>query len=110
MKDDGYNSDDTEIEFIGYGRRAPDVQPVQGAPHPPYAIVAFDPEVQNLLDRYNVPWGVQWEISRLISNGQLSWRSIKPEHLSQLGTRNQDAVPKFLSRLNIPREDNSRVL
>ncbi|KZT43218.1 hypothetical protein SISSUDRAFT_1116585 [Sistotremastrum suecicum HHB10207 ss-3] len=111
MNGNSYDSDDTEIEILPGDPRLVGAPPgrVSGAPHEPYAVVAFDPATQNLLNRFNVPWGVIWEISRLITNKKISWHHITPGILSKLGKLNSEAVPMLFDLLKLPREGDPLV-
>ncbi|KAI0305318.1 RNA dependent RNA polymerase-domain-containing protein [Multifurca ochricompacta] len=57
-------------------------------PLEPY-IVAFNASVQRAMDARGLPWGVQWEIARLISLGCCSWEDIS---LSELDTLREEGL------------------
>ena len=38
------------------------------------------------MDTRGLPWGVQWEVARLISRGHCTWEDISIDHLDRLRT------------------------
>ncbi|KAF5390517.1 hypothetical protein D9757_002717 [Collybiopsis confluens] len=81
--------------------RKSDSEPV--LPLYPPVFVAYSRSVQTWLDSRSLPWGVQWEIARLVSLGRLKYEKVYMNDLDKLKAEgsNVKAVPqveKILSR------------
>jgi RNA-dependent RNA polymerase len=107
------------------GKRAASDTSVQGPPSkiqrqgrlPPSlyepVVVAYSKSVQNWIDSRCLPWGVQWEIARLVSSGKLNYSQIRMstlDELQKLGS-NSKAAPLVEQMLlqkegNVQRKDN----
>ena len=59
-----------------------------------YHNIAYSKQHQLLLDSRNIPWGAQWEIARLISNGRLEWGEVQPSILDSLVGSNTQVAAK----------------
>ncbi|KAG5639652.1 hypothetical protein H0H81_008813 [Sphagnurus paluster] len=55
------------------------------------SIIAHDAELQALMDRAELAWGVQYEIARGITRGHWSWEDVKPKVKLLEGTNQQKA-------------------
>lgn len=54
-----------------------------GSSSEPY-IIAHNTSIQHAMDFRKLPWGVQWEIARLISRGHCTWEDISIPYLDRL--------------------------
>ena len=53
----------------------------------------YDPRAQKLIDRYQLGWGVQYEIARGVSEGLWEWNEITEAVVAQLRGTNAEAAP-----------------
>jgi hypothetical protein len=58
--------------------------------------------VQRAMDKRGLPWGVQWEVARLVSRGHCTWEDISMPHLDLL--REEGTDPKSHDTLIVPNE------
>ncbi|KZS95473.1 hypothetical protein SISNIDRAFT_452100 [Sistotremastrum niveocremeum HHB9708] len=79
-------SEDDPENFLG-----PDEKP---APPSPYNIIAHEDSYQSFMDSNKVPFGVQFEIGRLVSCEKLDWHDIDFGALKKLKGNNEDMAPK----------------
>jgi len=49
----------------------------------PY-IIAHNTSVQRAMEKRGLPWGVQWEVARLVSRGHCAWKDIYMDRLDRL--------------------------
>lgn len=70
-------------------------------------IIAYSPSVQQAMDARGLPWGVQWEIARLVSLGQCEWNNITMPGLDCL--KNNGISPSPSDEPGPPRVLNARV-
>ena len=59
--------------------------------------IAHSQRIQRLMDYRRLPWGVQFEIARGISQGLWTWDDVTPEKLDQLKGSSADAAVKVES-------------
>ncbi|TFK75829.1 hypothetical protein BDN72DRAFT_785862 [Pluteus cervinus] len=75
---------------------------VEIAKEKPY-IICPPPLIQDLLVCKNIPYGVQYELSRLVNNGELQYADLDMSKLEELADKtNADAVPKLPEILGRP--------
>jgi len=72
----------------------------------PY-IIAYHAGVQKVMDSRGLPWGVQWEIARLVSLGYCTWKDITPSVLDRL--KNDGLSPSPSDSPGPARVLNSRI-
>jgi hypothetical protein len=62
----------------------------QDSPEPGVVIIAHNTRVQQLFDDLRVPWGVQYEIARGVSEGRWEWNMISRDMLRCLKPRDPE--------------------
>lgn len=60
-------------------------------------IIAHDQRVQELMDKHELAWGVQYEIARTVNNGQYEWDNITEDMIKGLRGSNCEAAHKVRS-------------
>ncbi|KDQ17067.1 hypothetical protein BOTBODRAFT_224345 [Botryobasidium botryosum FD-172 SS1] len=79
---------------------APVAEQAPGPEKSAVVVIAHSQRHQAYLDRRELAWGVQWEIARLIANGDIdSWDNIHIPTLDQLRGTNAEAAPKVIKLL-----------
>ena len=59
----------------------------------PLSVIAHNDNHQQLFNKHKLPWGVQWEIARLVSSGKLKYGEIPVPELMKLRGPNAVAAP-----------------
>ncbi|KAH9171061.1 hypothetical protein EDB89DRAFT_1191929 [Lactarius sanguifluus] len=95
---DSLLSDDTLV-----ATQSGDDPPSPTSPH----IIAYSASVQQAMDARGLPWGVQWEIARLVSLGHCAWNNITMPGLDSL--KNNGMSPSPSDEPGPPRVLNARV-
>ena len=49
-----------------------------------------------------LPWGVQWEVARLVSRGHCTWKDISIPHLDRLQKEGSHDTPTVLNKAIAP--------
>src|SRR6267154_912719 len=49
------------------------------------------------MDKRGLPWGVQWEVARLVSRGHCTWQDISMSHLDLLQEKGSHDTPTVLN-------------
>lgn len=55
-------------------------------------VIAHDARVQKLMDKYELSWGVQYELARGVSDGRWTWENITESEVRKLCGSNQNSA------------------
>ncbi|TDL26400.1 hypothetical protein BD410DRAFT_763609 [Rickenella mellea] len=80
-------------ENIGAKTIDPRHNPNVTSDDPDYVIIAHEMDVQQAMEARKLPWAVQWEIARGISQGTWSWSDVTESKLDKLKGSNAEAAP-----------------
>ncbi|KAA1476614.1 hypothetical protein DENSPDRAFT_827653 [Dentipellis sp. KUC8613] len=72
----------------------------------PY-VIAHNVHAQACMDARELPWGIQWELGRLVSSGRYKWSDLSPEALDRLKGTCKDVAPFVEGLLRGPRPQES---
>ncbi|KAI0088874.1 RNA dependent RNA polymerase-domain-containing protein [Irpex rosettiformis] len=101
-----------------YARPSPPATPSKGkdVPIPPgpvlkksgngYFVIAHDRMVQELMDNYKLPWGVQYELGRGVTKGVWTWDDVpmKIKELKEAANKNMALAPSWVFDIMQDRE------
>jgi RNA-dependent RNA polymerase len=74
-----------------------------------YFLVAHDRVAQELMDNYDLPWGVQYELARGVTRGWWQWSDIVPEKIGKFkAVKDQKMAPSYVTEIMLGRKPVNR--